>query len=147
MAFKLAQSFQNRTLAVYRSRLDQQKTLLSQIRNDLPLPLAEHVLHCVANEKKLLVYTDSAVWASQLRFYKDQLLQAACKTRSEPVEKLQVKLFTEQLGENKNKAEKTNLPSAERISLLREQGEGIEDSQLRLALQKLSATLARLAGQ
>lgn len=147
MAFKLAQSFQNRTLAVYRSRLDLQKTLLSRIRNDLPYPLADHVLHCVANEKKLLVYTDSAVWASQLRFYKDQLLRAASKARCEPVEKLQVRLFTEQLGENRNKAVKANLPSAERISLLREQVEGIEDSQLRLALQKLSATLARLAGR
>lgn len=144
MAFKLAQSFQNRTLVVFQSRLEQQQSLLRRIRNALLHPLASHVLHCVANEKKLLLYTDSAAWASQLRFLQQDILQAAGNAQAHPFEKLQIRILTNQLSGNPRTERKANLPSTERIMLLNNQANALGDSQLQQALQRLGATLARL---
>jgi hypothetical protein len=147
MAFKLAQSFQNRTLALFHSRLDQQQLLLRRIRNQLPQSLSLHVQHCVVNEKTLLLYTDSAVWASQLRFLKQEILQAASKALNHPLEKLQIRILADQVNKNARAGRKANLPSAEKIAMMRNQVNDIRDSQLQQALQRLSATLARLTDE
>jgi hypothetical protein len=144
MAFKLAQSFQNRTLAVFHGRLDQQQLLLRRIRAELPQSLAIHVLYCVVNEKKLLLYTDSAAWASQLRFLKQNVLQAACDAQGHPFEKLQIRILADQTGKSPQTERKANLPSAEKIAMIRNQANAIGDSQLQQALQRLSATLVKL---
>lgn len=147
MAFKLAQSFQNRPLDALQSRLNQQQSLLRGIRSELPPSLANHVLHCVVNEKKLLLYTDSAVWASQLRFLKQEILQAASKVQQAPLEKLHIRILADQINESPRTGRKANLPSEEKIAMIREQANNTQDSQLEQALQRLSTTLARLADE
>jgi hypothetical protein len=147
MAFKLAQSFQNRSLDVLCSRLNQQQSLLRDIRSELSPSLANHVLHCVVNEKKLLLYTDSAAWASQLRFLKQEILQAASKVQKAPLDKLQIRILADQFNESPRTGRKANLPSEEKIAMMRNQANDIQDSQLGQALQRLSATLARLADE
>ncbi len=147
MAFKLAQSFQNRTLAVFQGRLNQQQALLRRLRNALPQSLANHLLHCVVNERKLLIYTDSAAWASQLRFLQQDLLQTAGKVQGHPLEKLQIRILADQLGAGPRTESKANLPSAEKIAMLRKQTNDIGDSPLQQALQRLGATLARLTDE
>jgi hypothetical protein len=148
MAFKLAQSFQNRPLDALQSRLNQQQSLLRGIRSELPLSLANHVLHCVVNEKKLLLYTDSAVWASQLRFLKQEILQAASKVQQAPLDKLHIRILADQINESpRTTGRKANLPSEEKIAMIRDQANNIQDSQLGQALQRLSTTLAKLADE
>lgn len=147
MAFKLAQSFQNRSLDVLHSRLNEQQSLLRDIRSELPPSLADHVLHCVVNEKKLLLYTDSAAWASQLRFLKPEVLQAAGKTQKAPLDKLQIRILADKFNESPQTGRTANLPSEEKIAMMKNQANDIRDSQLGQALQRLSATLARLAGE
>jgi hypothetical protein len=147
MAFKLAQSFQNRPLDALQSRLNQQQSLLRGIRSELPLSLANHVLHCVVNEKKLLLYTDSAVWASQLRFLKQEILQAADKMQQAPLDKLHIRILADQINESPRTGRKANLPSEEKIALIRDQANNIQDSELGQALQRLSTTLAKLADE
>jgi hypothetical protein len=147
MAFKLAQSFQNRPLDTLQSRLNQQQSLLQGIRSELPPSLANHVLHCVVNEEKLLLYTDSAVWASQLRFLKQEILQAASKVQQAPLDKLHIRILADQINESPRTGRKANLPSEEKIAMIREQANNIQDSQLEQALQRLSTTLARLADE
>jgi hypothetical protein len=147
MAFKLAQSFQNRPLDTLQSRLNQQQSLLRGIRSELPPSLANHVLHCVVNEEKLLLYTDSAVWASQLRFLKQEILQAASKVQQAPLDKLHIRILADQINESPRTGRKANLPSEEKIAMIREQANNIQDSQLEQALQRLSTTLARLADE
>lgn len=147
MAFKLAQSFQNRPLDALQSRLNQQQSLLRGIRSELPLSLANHVLHCVVNEKKLLLYTDSAVWASQLRFLKQEILQAAGKVQQEPLDKLHIRILADQINESPRTGRKANFPSEEKIALIRDQANNIQDSELGQALQRLSTTLAKLADE
>jgi hypothetical protein len=147
MAFKLAQSFHNRSLAALHGRLNQQQSLLFDVRSALPPSLANHILHCVVNEQKLLLYTDSAVWASQLRFLKQEILQAAGKSQRAPLDKLQIRILADQVTENPRTGRKANLPSEEKIAMLKEQAHETRDSQLGQALQRLSETLAKLAGE
>jgi hypothetical protein len=147
MAFKLAQSFQNRSLDVLHSRLNQQQALLRGIRSALPLALSSHVLHCVVNEKKLLLYTDSAVWASQLRFLKQEILQAASTLRQAQLDKLQIRILADQINESPRTGRKANLPSEEKIAMMRDQANSIQGSQLGQALQRLSTTLAKLTDE
>jgi hypothetical protein len=145
MTFKLAQSFQNRALDVFQIRLAQQQSLLRAIRRKLPDSLADHVLHCVVNEKKLLLYTDSAVWASQLRFLKQEILQSARDTYGHAPDKLQICILADRISKPSQTLKKAHLPSAEKIAMIKDQATGMGDGQLRQALQRLSATLARLA--
>lgn len=62
--FKAALSFPNRTIAYFYSQIEQQKQVLQRVHDVLPATIAHHVIHCVVNGKKLLVYTDTAAWAS-----------------------------------------------------------------------------------
>ncbi|WP_031429931.1 DciA family protein [Methylomicrobium agile] len=147
MAFKLAYSFQNRALDVFRIRLARQQSLLQAIRSGLPSPLADHVLHCVVNEKKLLLYTDSAAWASQLRFLKQEILQSARNAHEGAIDKLQIRILADQISEHPQPRRKANLPSSEKIAIISDQAKTMGDSQLRQALQRLGATLAKLADE
>jgi hypothetical protein len=72
--FKSALEFHNQTLDKLVTRLDEQKDLLSMVKSVLPENLAEHTLHCVIHDSTLLIYTDAAVWSSQLRFYQNTIL-------------------------------------------------------------------------
>lgn len=147
MAFKLAQSFHNRMLDVFHARLDQQQSLLRYIRSELPPALANHVLHCVVNEGKLVLYTDSAAWASQLRFLKQEILQTARNAQKAPLDKLQVRVLADQIHHPPRTVKEANLPSREKIVMMKIQANAIQDSQLQQALQRLSATLAKLADE
>jgi hypothetical protein len=144
MPFRTAQSFPNRLLAHYFSQLEQQQLMLHRIREVLPDPLALHVLHCVKNGKKLLIYTDSAAWASQLRFYKSPILTAIATANGQAVENFQVRIFSEEVNPQKEGLKKANIPSVENIALIQNHGETIDDEELKQSLRKLSATLARL---
>ncbi|WP_202051431.1 DciA family protein [Methylomicrobium sp. RS1] len=147
MAFKLAHSFQNRALDVFQIRLAKQQSLLLAIRSRLPPPVTDHVLHCVVNEKKLLLYTDSAAWASQLRFLKEEILQSARDAHGGTIDKLQIRILADQISEHPQPRRKASLPSSEKIAMLSDQAKTMGDSQLRQALQRLSATLAKLADE
>lgn len=147
MAFKLAQSFHNRMLDVFHVRLDQQQSLLQHIRSELPPALASHVLHCVVNEGKLVLYTDSAAWASQLRFLKQEILQATRNAQKTPLDKMQVRILADQVNPSPRTSKRAKIPSREKIAMMKSQANDIRDSQLQQALQRLSATLAKLADE
>jgi hypothetical protein len=144
ISFKAALSFPNRAIAHFYSRIEQQKQVLQCIRTVLPATLAEHALHCVINGKKLLVYTDTATWASQLRFYNNAILSAIAPITREPVSIMQIKVRTETLP-IMPPGRKPNIPSAEKIELIHNHGLTVPDEQLKRALLKLSATLAKLS--
>lgn len=134
-------------LTLFNGQMNQQLLLLGRIRNELPLPLANHLLHCVANQKKLTIYTDSAVWATQLRFHTDQILRTASHPGTDAFEKLHIRIFTEHVKEERDNREKGKLPSSEKIHLIRDEGDYFEDNRLGHSLRKLSETLTRLSEQ
>lgn len=90
-----------------------------------------------------MLYTDSAAWASQLRFYKTALLEAAASLYGPSVEILQIRILTEKTGLTIKNGMKANAPSAESIAVIRNQSDHVSDNELKLALQKLCATLSR----
>jgi len=139
-------SFQNRTIAYFYSQIEQQKRVLQRIQAVLPETLAKQARHCLIKDKKLVIYTDSAAWASQLRFYNSAILAAIAPLTRTSIEIMQVKIIVERTGLILRSIRKANIPSGGKIALIRNDGHNITDDQLKLALLRLSATLERLSG-
>jgi hypothetical protein len=143
--FKAALSFPNRTIAYFYSQIELQKQVLLRIHEVLPAVIAKHALHCVVNGKKLLVYTDTAAWASQLRFYNSVILSAIAPVTRESVSIMQIKVRSETLSATSLPARKPMIPSADKIALIHEQSLTVTDEQLKQSLLRLSATLKKLS--
>jgi hypothetical protein len=155
--FKAALSFPNGTIAYYCSQIERQKQVLQRIHAVLPLSIAEHALHCVVNGKKLLLYTDTAAWASQLRFYNRAILDAIAPLTRESVSIMQIRVRAETSpAERKREAgdeafqtmppgRKPNIPSAEKIAFIHSHSLTVSDERLKAALLRLSATLEKLS--
>jgi hypothetical protein len=75
MTFKPISEFHNRTIDKLVMQVEQQKDLLSLVKDVLPEELAAQILHCVIHGSTLFVYTHAAVWASKLRFYQGAILK------------------------------------------------------------------------
>ena len=90
--FKSVLDFHNRAIDKLVTQVDQQKDLLSLVKSVLPENLGEHTLHCVIHEATLLIYSDAAVWSSQLRFYQAAILSAISSFAKIPVKCVQIRL-------------------------------------------------------
>lgn len=75
MTFKPISEFHNRTIDKLVMQVEQQKDLLSLVKDVLPEELALQTKHCVIHGSTLFVYTSAAVWASKLRFYQNTILK------------------------------------------------------------------------
>ena len=146
-SFKASLSFQNRTMAYFYSQIEQHQRILQHIQAVLPEALAKQVRHCIIRNKKLLMYTDSALWASQLRFFNSAILAAIMPLTRTPVEIMQIKIIVGQTGLIPGPERKAKIPSVEKIEVIRNHSLTVPDNQLRMALLKLSATLERLSGK
>lgn len=93
MSFKSALEFHNRTIDKLVTQVDSQKDLLSIVQSVLPENLAAHTLHCVIHDATLLIYTDAAVWSSQLRFYQAVMLETVALQFHKTVQRVQIRLF------------------------------------------------------
>jgi len=144
-SFKAALSFKNRTIAHFYSQIEQQKQVLLRIHDVLPAAIAKHALHCVISGKKLLVYTDTAAWASQLRFYNSAILAAIAPVTRESVSIMQIKIRVEPLQATALPGRKPIIPSAEKIAFIHNHSLTVPDEQLKRSLLRLSTTLAKLS--
>jgi hypothetical protein len=142
-ACKTPLSYKNQTMAYFQGQIGQQKRLLHAVQKLLPTELADHVHCCLIRDNKLLVYTDSPAWASQLRFYHATLLANTSPT----VADVQVKVMTQQVGFVAGAERKAQLPCPEKIECIKNDSLNIDDEPLQAALLKLSATLERLSAK
>lgn len=143
MSFRIPLSYQNRMFGYYLNQIGQQQQLLQHIRQRLPEHMAKHARHCLVSKNTLMVYTDSAVWASQLRFYRQTLLADIATLSNGAVQNLQIKVMTETFGATARVRHKTNIPSLATIEMMAQQSASITDQPLQQALQRLNATLKR----
>ena len=143
--FKKSLAYPNRTMVYLHNQIDQQQRILQQIKAVLPDELAKQTKHCLIKDHKLLVYTNSAIWASQLRFYNSAILGSIQSLVKSPIESLQIKIISRTTGLTETSQRKANLPSLEGIDLIRKHSLSISDDKLSVALLKLSITLKRLA--
>jgi len=144
-SFKVSLSFQNRTMAYFCNQIEQQHRILQRIQAVLPGTLAKQIRHCLIRDKKLLIYTDSAAWASQLRFYNSAILATIAPLTRTPVEIMQIKILASQTGLILGPGRKAKIPSIEKIAIIRNGSLTVSDDQLKSALLKLSSTLERLS--
>lgn len=141
---KPALAYPNKTIAQLCLQIKQQLALLGHIKVVLPKDLASHTLHCILNDKKLLIYTDSAIWASQLRFYGKTMLTAIESATSAPVSVLQVKVISIPATVPTSTKHKPIIPPQKVADEIRNNSLIAADPQLKQALDKLSSTLGRL---
>jgi hypothetical protein len=146
MPLKAILSYPNKTISQLCLQVNHQLAMLQHIKTVLPTDLADHALHCVLNKKKLLIYTDSAIWASQLRFYGKTILSAIEFATPMPIPLLQVKIINLPTTANINQKSVAVTPSQTVVDEIRSHSLIITDPQLKKALDKLSSTLARLQG-
>ena len=142
-SFKTVDTYNNRILANYQQKIKQQDYLLNSVKAILPQPLTNHVLYCVVSVEKLLIYTDSAAWSSQLRFYQQSILNAVINTNSVSIQTVKIKIITP--NNSPKEKFKQSIPSKSNIQLLRHCGESINDKRLKHALLNLSQTLTKLS--
>lgn len=142
-AFHPILDYPQQLFAIYQQKINQQQQLLKRIKTVLPAELAAHTLYCVMKDTKLLLYTDSAIWSSQLRFYQQAILTEAREQGYQRLETLQIKLMTGH-GE-KARSAKVRVPSKKNIELIRHLASQQKNDHLQRALAKLSDTLSKLS--
>lgn len=141
-AFKSALAFDARQLAKCMEIIAEQKVLLTVVKSALPAEIAAHVQHCVLSGTRLLVYTESTAWASQIRFFHAAILNKLAESGQKKILALQVRLDP-QIRQPSTKRG-ARLPSAENINQLRNQVKGREnDDVLTQAIAKLAGTLEK----
>lgn len=144
--FKSIAALQNRALRQLQGQIATQQQLTQLVKAALPEVLAKQVLHCVLKNTNLLLYTPSANWASQLRFYSRVVIEAAAGSSDIAITTVQIRVLTKS-GALETNTRKANIPSAEKLEFLRMHSNSIRDDQLKSALLKLSNTLTQLSSR
>lgn len=139
--FKPAMDFNGRPLAVCLEKIAEQKQLLNRVQNSLPADIAEHAVHCVLSNTRLLVYTDSAVWASQIRFFNQLILNDMRAGGHQNILSVQVKIILS--AKHGSSKRIVRLPSAETVAGIFGQIDDESGDALDLALAKLGRTLRK----
>lgn len=146
-SFKLALAPSNKVLANFSSQLQQQQQLLLLIKSLLPENLVEHACYCVISNRKILIYTDKAVWASQLRFYNTAICEAVTsRSKYADIEQVQIRILASTSGTT-SKLRLPKIPSRETALYIRQGISGKNDDPLSDALNNLCRTLERLSGR
>ena len=140
-SFKAVQRYEEKILARYIFQMSVHSELLQTIKSALPAALSPHAIHCVSSERKVSIYTDSAAWSSQLRFYHQAMLKALVASNRGDFETIQIKIIPKTVQFDKK--EKPQLPSSENINSLLNQAKNQTDETLKVALLKLGNTLKK----
>jgi len=139
--FRSAIDFDSGSLALYMEKIAEQNQLLRVVRVVLPPSIAEHADYCVTSGARLMIYTESAVWASQIRFYQDAILNKLHELGQQKVTRVQVKILLR--PDDAKKARTARLPSAETVQSMLGSVDEKSDDVLDQALANLAKTLNR----
>ena len=140
---KPALDYDGKVLIGYKYQIDIQNKLLKKIKSSLPDHLSCHALFCVISGKKVLLYTDAAVWSSQLRFYHHTILQELSTSNQGRIEELQIKIIPTAMKQEERDMKK--LPSKESVENILSLAETQTDEKLKEALLKLGKTFRKLS--
>jgi len=131
-------------LAICLDKIAQQQQLLQSVRTALPPHIAEHTLHCLLNDARLLIYTNSAVWASQIRFFQEDILNKLWACAQLKITRMQVKVM--QSVVEKGGDRQVLLPSYKTVQAIISQVDETSVDVLDLALANLAKTLMKRIG-
>ncbi len=144
MTFKPALTHRNRTTTQLQVIIETQIKILQAVQAALPENLAAEVKACVVKETKLLVYADSAVWSSQLRFFSQTIQAAANRICDGKIDKIQLKV-QQPIRDFPEKKSRKKIPSQINIDALISSQLQAPESDLKQALLSLSSTLKDLS--
>lgn len=140
-AFKSALTFGSGHLAACLARIAEQQQLLQLVRSTLPPEIAQHAMHCVISGNKLIIYVQTAGWASQIRFFQTLILNKLLASGQRNLGSLQVKLLrSDSLPTTRKLAV---LPPAEIVQTLIRQTSSSSEDELEAALNRLGKTLQK----
>jgi len=140
MSFKSAFSFSG-TSAIQLQLIKHQR-ILAIILSASPQQLHAHIKDCVINNNNLLIYVNSAVWASQLRFYTSQIQQAVNTRGNERINKTRIRVLSPEPFKKDEEVTKI-IPSIETVNMLQTNADSLAESKLKDALLGLSKTLQK----
>lgn len=142
----VASLLQSPALAAIGTTLALHRQVLQVVRQVLPDFLARHCLDCVVKPNCLILYTDTPLFSSQLRFYATHLRKRLASEEQLHFAEIQVRNRLES-GRPALPKRQQPVPSAAVVDLLRAEAGTAPDSELGMALQQLSDTLARKNGK
>lgn len=147
-SFQAITTLQNPILTELNRHVKHQQQLLHQVQAALPKALAEHLVHCLITQNHLILYTHSANWASQLRFYSKVIIEAVTiDTQSKTNIRLQTRVITNPVMTHSKKCT-VSFPSIENIEFIRSYANATQsDNPLKIALLKLANTLTRASSR
>lgn len=108
-----------------------------QVRDCLPLELADHCQVAGIRDGCLCLFADSPAWAARLRFQEPQLIKAWRRQGGSEIRKIQVRVIPQEHLPRSLAKRKLTL-TAENIKLLEQTARGITDPDLAQALQRLA---------
>lgn len=114
--FKSALEFPVRPLTVCLERIAEQRALLQAVQAALPSEMAQHAQHCLLKDGQLLIYTDSPLWASQIRFFSEVILNKIRQSGQGKVLVLQLRIIPARLEQSV--VRQPNRPKAETVRQL-----------------------------
>jgi hypothetical protein len=130
-------------LSSLQRQLKHHADLLKLAKQCLPLSLAKHCTGCCYKQPTLILFSRSAVWLSQLRFYKTVLLE----TMQEEAPQFAISevifrvLVTPDGLAAEQPVNQPIRPSPQAIEEIASSASYVSDKQLRLSLEKLAQTL------
>lgn len=123
-------------------RILQQTRLHSAIHRQLsgllPRLLADHCLGCVARDDRLIVYTDSPAWATQLRFTLAPLLAELKSTFHARWQRVTVKVLPHPVA--KTSQRRAPIPGDSIVAQMDSAAAFSSSTQIRSSLLRLTAT-------
>lgn len=140
--FKPLSAYDSRQLTICRAIIDEQRRVVAMVKSVLPPEIATHVSHGVVSSSRLLLYTESASWASQIRFFNEAILNKLQSSGQINIKKLQLRVIPALEAASPVKR-KPYLPSADTVGAIAAQVDEASGDELDKALSRLGKTLAR----
>ncbi len=126
-----------------KTQLNRHEDLMTLIKKSLPDSLAEHCDGCCINETTVVVFSRSAAWLSQLRFFKNVIFDNLNDQRPQyQVSDIVFRVLVTPDGISPQiNLNQPNQPSNQTINEIAENTRYVSDKQLRISLDNLVQTL------
>ncbi len=127
------------------NKLQENQKILYQLQTLIPETLSNNLISCAKKDDKLLIFTESSVWASQLRFYSPTLLQSLNNQSDILIKQIQIKVLPP-ISSRNNPPPKHRAPSNTTIKHLKHHATSLIDSELKRSILRLANSLEKRFG-
>lgn len=130
-------------LSKMKQTLDKHQHILTIVKSVIPENLARQCLGCSVNQYQLTIFSHSAVWISQLRFYQSEILNAVNDSQSGfHFSTVKFRVMVTQTGASQaTTSTRNSVPSDYIIDMIEDSAKHLTDQQLGEKLKRLAQTL------